>query len=249
MVLQSLNATSGFDPMTNAGGMNPTFNLYQGALPYPSTMQQGTTTNAPMTVLPPNFKWKIPSIGAPTATGGQRLTEFIWVCLRRPANPFAPVSALNPMLVVDAMRVPYIDGTGSNVTTDTAGNPAVNTTFNTIYSAQRFQPYRGGHAVPPSQTLQRLYELLAGATGRCARRATATASRSCRRPRTQRCSGRRGSITPTRAAPRTLRPTRSCTRWGWRTSTKWALEAVRARRWTRGRCFRFTIAISRAWRS
>ena len=40
------------------------------------------------------------------------------------------------MLVVDAMRFPYIDGTGTG------------STVNTVYSAQRFQPYRGGHAVP-----------------------------------------------------------------------------------------------------
>ena len=63
-------------------------------------------------------------------------TKYYWVCLRRPANPFAPVSAANPMLVVDAMRFPYIDGT------------VTGSTVNTVYSAQRFQPYRGGHAVP-----------------------------------------------------------------------------------------------------
>ncbi len=42
----------------------------------------------------------------------QRSTQFIWVCLRRPANLFAPVVDYNPMVVVDSMRVPYIDGTG-----------------------------------------------------------------------------------------------------------------------------------------
>ena len=40
------------------------------------------------------------------------------------------------MLVVDAMRFPYIYGT------------VTGSTGNTVYSAQRFQPYRGGHAVP-----------------------------------------------------------------------------------------------------
>ena len=44
-------------------------------------------------------------------TAGSQQTKYYWVCLRRPANPFAPVSAANPMLVVDAMRFPYIDGT------------------------------------------------------------------------------------------------------------------------------------------
>ena len=44
-------------------------------------------------------------------TAGSQQTKYYWVCLRRPANPFAPVSAANPMRVVDAMRFPYIDGT------------------------------------------------------------------------------------------------------------------------------------------
>ena len=69
-------------------------------------------------------------------TAGSQQTKYYWVCLRRPANPFARVTADNPMLVVDAMRFPYIDGT------------VTGSTVNTVYSAQRFQPYRGGHAVP-----------------------------------------------------------------------------------------------------
>ena len=142
-VTQSLNASAGFDPMTNAGGTNPTINLYEGVLP--GIVVQGTVTT-----LPTNYKWKIPTVTAPTPG---RATQFIWVCLRRPANPFAPVSATNPMLVVDAMRVPYIDGTGATITTDTntPPNPATSGSYNTIYSAQRFQPYRGGHAVPAAQ--------------------------------------------------------------------------------------------------
>ena len=34
--------------------------------------------------------------------------SYYWVCLRRPANLFAPVSITNPMVVVDSMRFPYI---------------------------------------------------------------------------------------------------------------------------------------------
>ena len=81
---------------------------------------------------PPNYQSKLPTVIA-----GKQQSKYYWVCLRRPANPFAPVSAANPMLVVDALRFPYIDGT-----------PPMGSTVNPVYSAQRFQHYRGGHAVP-----------------------------------------------------------------------------------------------------
>ena len=79
--------------------------------------------------------------------------QYYWVCLRRPANPFAPpqpdislARTYNPMVVVDAMRFPYIEGGG------TAG-PPVTIGTNTIFSSQRCQPFRGGHAVRlPSDT-------------------------------------------------------------------------------------------------
>ena len=37
--------------------------------------------------------------------------QYYWVCLRRPANLFAPVSLNNPMVVVDSMRFPMVDAT------------------------------------------------------------------------------------------------------------------------------------------
>jgi len=69
---------------------------------------------------------------------GSGTGTMYWVCLRRPANPFAPVSAQNPMIVVDAMRFPYIESGG---TPGTPGNSF-------MFSYQRLQPFRGGHAVP-----------------------------------------------------------------------------------------------------
>ena len=55
-------------------------------------------------------------------------------------------STYNPMIVVDALRFPYIEGGG------TAGPPATPAP-NTIFSSQRCQPFRGGHAVRlPSDT-------------------------------------------------------------------------------------------------
>ena len=96
-----------------------------------------TSTGSP----PPSYQPKLP-----TLTAGSQKTKYYWVCLRRPANPFARVSADNPMLVVDAMRFPYIDGSATPA--DGADGPDLTAAVNTVYSAQRFQPYRGGHAVP-----------------------------------------------------------------------------------------------------
>jgi len=103
------------------------------------------------TTAPVNYQTKVPALNftaALPAGTANRQAKYYWVCLRRPANPFAPVSITNPMVVVDSMRFPYTDGTGATITTDAAGNPATAGPWNTLYSVQRFQPYRGGHAVP-----------------------------------------------------------------------------------------------------
>ena len=76
------------------------------------------------------------------ATPASGAAQFYWVCLRRPANPFAPVTAANPMIVVDAMRFPFIESGG------TALGGTVTPGKNYIFSCQRLQPFRGGHAVP-----------------------------------------------------------------------------------------------------
>ena len=97
----------------------------------------------PLGVLPPlqtgtqntNYPKTIPG---PLANG---TGKFYWVCLRRPANPFAPVSALNPMIVVDSMRFPYIEGLGTSTATPVAGSPdTVTQGNNQIFSYQRLQP-------------------------------------------------------------------------------------------------------------
>ena len=106
-----------------------------GALP-PAV---GTTTPPATYPYPPHFDASVPK---PEGTGN---AKFYWVCLRRPADPFAPVSLKNPMIVVDSMRFPYIEAKGTGVpgTTD-----AVTQGTNQLYSYQRLQPYRGGQAVP-----------------------------------------------------------------------------------------------------
>ncbi|MGP0070210.1 MAG: hypothetical protein ACLQGP_42250 [Isosphaeraceae bacterium] len=143
--------TSTYDPL-NPGSAPPTPTYRAGILPAPST----TTQFSQIT----NYTWDIPYLGNVSGSGGPPTgaypSAYYWVCLRRPANPFAPVSAANPMCVVDSMRFPYIDGSGTwSTSTDTSnwyymvgGSKAP-----TIYSAQRLQPYRGGHAVPmPNDT-------------------------------------------------------------------------------------------------
>ena len=117
----------------------PTINWRAGILPNGGNSGQ-----------PSNYAWDIPPLGLPSqTTSSPGNAKFYWVCLRRPANPFAPVSATNPMCVVDSMRFPYIDGTASTWKQDSTGNWYVYGSANTIYSAQRLQPYRGGQAVPP----------------------------------------------------------------------------------------------------
>jgi hypothetical protein len=90
---------------------------------------------------PTRYPVLIPST-VPTSAGA---AQFYWMCLRRPANPFAPVTDANPMIVVDCMRFPYIEGQG----TGTIGAPdTVTKGNNKLYSYQRLQPFRGGQAVP-----------------------------------------------------------------------------------------------------
>jgi hypothetical protein len=125
------------------GPATPQITWYPGILPG-AVAGAGSSPGTP----PPNYQSKLPTVIA-----GSQNTKYYWVCLRRPANPFAPVSSSNPMLVVDAMRFPYIDGTAPLTGQGPQGGPKTvpNLTakqVNTVYSAQRFQPYRGGHAVP-----------------------------------------------------------------------------------------------------
>src|SRR6185437_6476960 len=69
--------------------------------------------------------------------------NYYWLYLRRPANPFDPAS---PKVVVDAMRFPYTEAGGTGQTVN--GSDRVTQGSLPLYSVQRLQPYRGGHAVP-----------------------------------------------------------------------------------------------------
>ncbi|HKM56448.1 MAG TPA: hypothetical protein VJY33_23795 [Isosphaeraceae bacterium] len=101
----------------------------------PIVVPPATTPPLPLgkqVTVPPYVPPPIPQIGS-----GAMLNY--WICLRRPANPFAPpqgdptLAGYNPMVVVDAMRFPYHEGSSA--------------AQNMIYSSQRCQPFRGGHAV------------------------------------------------------------------------------------------------------
>ena len=159
----------GMDPVTGAAATTSPVPLYQGVL-CPTTAQlpglmlpTSTTSPNPSTTtqLPANYATKLPAMPLATGTGTYPMPgSYYWVCLRRPANLFAPVSVTNPMIVVDATRFPYTDGTAK-----LAGGPSppgpTNAAGMTIpvpqvlgtsppapFAIQRYQPYRGGHAVP-----------------------------------------------------------------------------------------------------
>jgi large repetitive protein len=125
------------------GATTPRITWYPGVLPG-VVAASGSSTAAP----PAGYQEKLPTVPA-----GSQKTKYYWICLRRPANLFAPVSWANSMRVVDAVRFPYIDATAPLTGSGPAGGPAkvpnlTASRVNTAYTAQRFQPYRGGHAVP-----------------------------------------------------------------------------------------------------
>jgi len=141
----------------------PTATAYLSTAYDPFTGTMGGSTTVPTGVVPPGYCPNLQSIAVAPAqvtgqpntmppnitplVGGSGSMQYYWVCLRRPANVFAPpqpdptqvdpvtkLSTYNPMIVVDTMRFPYIEA-----------GPAPGT--NQIFSSQRCQPFRGGHAV------------------------------------------------------------------------------------------------------
>ncbi|SIO11677.1 hypothetical protein SAMN05444166_2535 [Singulisphaera sp. GP187] len=86
-----------------------------------------------------------------SATPGQ----FYWLYLRRPANPFDttydPARPNENRVVVDAFRFIYntSKGVGSPPGDTVTGSPAAGD----LFSMQRLQPFRGGHAVAPIPAL------------------------------------------------------------------------------------------------
>ena len=129
-----------------------------GASVTDSTTIEGTTPVAKDS----EINVRIPlSFQIPTTLAGK--AQYYWVYLRRPANPFdiSQPNQVRPnkeMVVVDSMRFPVINAATETLnvgTATTAPTLTPMTPVHQIYSAQRLQPYRGGHlvrvdTVPPS---------------------------------------------------------------------------------------------------
>ena len=142
--------------------------------PTPVKAEVGTPTVAQQ--LQPNVDWfNPPSSGAtpqpvgpnqstttistvPTPAEGSGTDTYYWLCLRRPASALplntatpsldgAAFPAANPMVVVDAMRFAFIEAGGKG-TINTSGNDTATQGTSVLYSWQRMQPFRGGHAIP-----------------------------------------------------------------------------------------------------
>ncbi|MDR3620331.1 MAG: hypothetical protein P4L85_13355 [Paludisphaera borealis] len=127
---------AGYDPMTQATA--PT----DPGIPIPAGVVPIKDASGNFVIAYPSGRINPPALAT---------SSYKWVCLRRPANPFLAVGPTNPMVVVDAMRFPFIEGTAPLTGTDKnmqpVPAPALGTSGNLIYSAQRYQPYRGGHLV------------------------------------------------------------------------------------------------------
>lgn len=78
---------------------------------------------------------------------------YYWLYLRRPANPFDPASE---KVVVDSFRFAFLKSKGKAYSNDTVTPKAdqydTDPTGEYLFSLQRMQPYRGGHAIPPLTT-------------------------------------------------------------------------------------------------
>lgn len=131
--------------------LKPTYDPFNGAAK-PATINEGVLPRALDGSVANTTSFAAEQI--PRAAGAG---AYYWVHLRRPANPMAPVSDNNPMVVVDSMRFPYVDVAVAAETTATpmpADEPArvdkvpATLPMTHLYSYQRHQPYRGGQAVP-----------------------------------------------------------------------------------------------------
>jgi hypothetical protein len=139
-VVQALNGNMANTNVLVVGTSIPSGAIVSGTSPV--TNLSSVTGNMDTNYLPASF--------VPTLEPG-KMAQYYWVYLRRPANPF-DTAALNgdrpnrEMVVVDAMRFPYINAGTASVTG--APGEVVTLAPNQVYSARRLQPYRGGHLLP-----------------------------------------------------------------------------------------------------
>jgi large repetitive protein len=117
---------------------------------------QRTINNAMIALLTGVPNLNTTPMSSATSNGAKK---YFWLYLRRPANPLAATDPVNnPMVVVDSIRFPFIEGSARDG--DWGPDPAnmgeqipisVNNAH-IVYSVERLQPYRGGHAVPGDNT-------------------------------------------------------------------------------------------------
>jgi hypothetical protein len=150
--------------LNNAGQTDPNaFYLCSSTPIYPQSEIPANGTNLSIDYFFPSntLEGDLPVLPcSPTQAGYAR--QFVWLYLLRPLNPFDPTNSEGApsdngdgLVVVDAIRVPYIEG-GGYLQQSPTGNQAI-IGVNLIYSIERFQPYRGGHLIPQvSQTIPTL---------------------------------------------------------------------------------------------
>jgi len=140
-------------PVGGRTGQNNTNGYFQFGSPNPAGIVINATTNVETAIFPTNDANFPSTFGLPIPTSGT--TQWFWVYLRRPANPFdtRPYTQ-REMVVVDSMRFPFANGgaTGTVVRgpggADTPNNDTATQGTQSLFSVSRLQPYRGGHHVP-----------------------------------------------------------------------------------------------------
>ncbi|MBV8610470.1 MAG: hypothetical protein JO034_23805, partial [Singulisphaera sp.] len=150
-----LGAPTGHNPFENSPPTTPTSTSTAGTALMVQTLDPQydlwNPNNSGTTGATNNKQPGVP-VYAPLPTPASGTAKYYWLYLRRPANPFQPASPANPMIVVDCIRFPYIEGGGKppatvDPTDDTKDSRLSPPFTNCIYSAQRVTPYQGGHAV------------------------------------------------------------------------------------------------------
>jgi hypothetical protein len=79
--------------------------------------------------------------------------QYFWLYIRRPPNPFDqrfdPADPNYNRIVVDSFRFAYMRSLGTGYTDNNGDHIDIQPTEKALFSLERMQPLRGGHAVPP----------------------------------------------------------------------------------------------------
>ena len=125
-----------------------------------NTLPVNQSINPPNPALIPNAAVDLTTLLDPLANRAKLpdlvTDKYYWLYLRRPPNPFDntydPANPNDNRVVVDSFRFYYSKARGTAYTPTPPGGADAQDdapVFNQIFSLERMQPYRGGHAVPP----------------------------------------------------------------------------------------------------